>query len=85
MKKKDKNEETNIKISSVIHRKDCLPPPLHLRSNYISLAKLEKNSKATNMKKNKNQPLTFILKIRRKACYPKKAMAKNNLFINFKN
>jgi hypothetical protein len=85
MKKKDKIEETKNKISSVIHRKDCLPPAVRLRSNYISLAQLQKNSKTANTKKNKNQPLTFILKIRRKACYPKKAMAKNNLFINFKN
>jgi hypothetical protein len=34
MKKKDKNKEMNIKISSVIHRKDCLPPPLRLHSHY---------------------------------------------------
>ncbi len=34
MKKKDKSKEMNIKISSVIHRKDCLPPPLRLRSDY---------------------------------------------------
>jgi len=34
MKKRNNSKEMNTKISAVIHRKDCLPPPLRLRSSY---------------------------------------------------
>lgn len=30
-----KNKTIHVKISCLIHRKDCLPPPVRLRSSYL--------------------------------------------------